>query len=126
MNPSIHPAVLAVALLATAPAIASDAHDKTAPTSEARGFTVLAQAAPATQAPAAALTDGEVRRIDRDQGKVTIKHGEIRNLEMPPMTMVFRVKDASMLDRLKPGDKIRFAADQVDGAYTVTQIEATK
>ena len=70
-----------------------------------------------------ALADGEVRRIDRAQGKVTIKHGEIRNLEMPPMTMVFRAKDPAALDRLKVGDKIRFAADQIDGAYTVTKIE---
>ena len=125
MNRSIHSAVLAAALLTAASAIANDAHHTAVPASETEALPVLAQAAPATQAPAATLTDGEVRRIDRDQGKVTIKHGEIRNLEMPPMTMVFRVKDPSMLDRLKPGDKIRFAADQVNGAFTVTRIEAT-
>jgi Cu/Ag efflux protein CusF len=70
-----------------------------------------------------ALSDGEVRRIDRQQGKVTLKHGEIKSLEMPPMTMVFQVKDTAMLDRLKVGDKIRFTADQIDGALVLTRIE---
>lgn len=73
---------------------------------------------------AAAMTDGEVRKIDRAQGKVTLKHGPIANLEMPPMTMVFKVADPKMLDSLKDGDKVRFSADRVNGAITVTAIEA--
>ncbi len=84
---------------------------------------LIATAAGATDA---ALADGEVRRIDRAQGKVTLKHGEISNLQMPPMTMVFRAKDPAVLDRLKVGDKVRFAADQIDGAFTVTRIEPVK
>lgn len=70
-----------------------------------------------------ALADGEVRRIDRQQGKVTLKHGEIKSLEMPPMTMVFRAKDPAMLDRLNVGDKIRFTAEHIDGAFVLTRIE---
>ena len=73
---------------------------------------------------AAAMTDGEVRKIDKAQGKVTLKHGPIANLEMPPMTMVFKVADPKMLDSLKDGDKVRFSADRVNGAITVTAIEA--
>ena len=80
-------------------------------------------AATAATAASQELSDGEVRRVDRQQGKVTLKHGEIKSMEMPPMTMVFHVKDTAMLDRLKVGDKIRFTADQIDGALVVTRIE---
>lgn len=72
---------------------------------------------------AQAMTEAEVRKIDREQGKITLKHGEIKNLDMPPMTMVFRVKEAAMLDKLKEGDKVGFTADKVGGQYTVTGIE---
>lgn len=77
-------------------------------------------------APSAALIDGEVRKVDKDAGKLTIKHGEIKNLEMPPMTMVFRVKDLAMLEQVKPGDKVRFEAQKVDGLLTVTRIQGEK
>jgi len=69
------------------------------------------------------LADGEVRKIDRDAGKLTLRHGAIANLEMPAMTMIFRVADPKLLDGLKPGDKLRFAAERIDGAITVTRIE---
>jgi Cu(I)/Ag(I) efflux system periplasmic protein CusF len=69
------------------------------------------------------MTEGEVRKIDKDAAKITIKHGEIKNLDMPPMTMVFRVKDGGMLDQVKEGDKIKFTADKIGGAFTVTGIE---
>ncbi len=74
----------------------------------------------------AAMSDGEVRRIDPESGKLTLRHGPITNLEMPGMTMVFRVADAKMLDALKPGDKVRFIADRINGAITVTHIEVVK
>jgi Cu(I)/Ag(I) efflux system periplasmic protein CusF len=77
-------------------------------------------------AQADALTDGEVRKVDREAKKITLKHGEIRNLAMPPMTMVFSAKDAATLDNVKPGDKVRFRAEKVDGGYAVTKIEAAK
>ena len=72
------------------------------------------------------MADGEVKKVDKDGGKVTIKHGDIKNLDMPGMTMVFRVKDAAMLDQLKAGDKIKFAADNVNGKLTVTKVEMAK
>jgi Cu/Ag efflux protein CusF len=82
-------------------------------------------AAPApTAAPAsdAAMTEGEVRKIDKAAGKLTLKHGAIKNLDMEPMTMVFRVADPAMLDQVKPGDKVRFSAEKVGGLLTVTRI----
>jgi len=72
-----------------------------------------------SQAP---MTAGEVTKIDKAGGKLTLKHGEIKHLDMPPMTMVFRVADAKMLDGLAVGSRVRFAAERVNGQYTVTQI----
>ena len=78
---------------------------------------------PAALAQAAPMADGEVRRIDKQQGKVTLRHGPIPSLDMGPMSMVFRVKDPTMLDRLKVGQKIRFEAAKVDGELTVMRFE---
>jgi Cu/Ag efflux protein CusF len=101
-------------------------------------LTVAALAAAATaltlsgaafaQTPAAdpAMADGEVRRIDKEQGKVTLRHGPIASLDMPAMTMVFRVASPKMLDAIKEGDRVKFAADKVNGAITVTAIEVAK
>lgn len=84
----------------------------------------------ATPAAAAAnsgeMADGEVRKIDKDAGKLTLKHGEIRNLDMPGMTMVFQVKESALLDKVKVGDKVRFRVEKAAGAYVVTAIEAVK
>jgi Cu/Ag efflux protein CusF len=66
----------------------------------------------------------EVRRIDKASGKVALKHGEIKNLDMPPMSMVFQIKDPSQLDALLVGQKVRFQAVQDKGAYWVVKIEA--
>lgn len=74
----------------------------------------------------AALAPGEVKKVDKDTGKVTIKHGPLDNLGMPAMTMVFRVKDPAMLDQFKPGDKINFLADKWNGALTVMRFEVAK
>jgi len=74
----------------------------------------------------AQLADGEIRKVDRDAGKLTIRHGEIKSLDMPPMTMVFRVKDPAMLDAVKAGDKVKFDAQKVGGQYVVTTIEQAK
>jgi Cu(I)/Ag(I) efflux system periplasmic protein CusF len=79
----------------------------------------------ATQA-SAAMSEGEVRKVDKDAKKITIKHGPLANLDMPPMTMVFQVKDPAMLDKVKAGDKVKFQAEKVDGSFTVTQIEPAK
>jgi Cu/Ag efflux protein CusF len=73
--------------------------------------------------PAGALSDGEVRRVDKDAKKITIKHGPLANLDMPAMTMVFQVKDPAMLDKVKAGDKVKFQAEKIGGGYAVTKIE---
>ena len=83
-------------------------------------------AATATSA-AADLTGGEVRKVDKEARKITIKHGEIKNLDMPPMTMVFQVKDAALLDKVKAGDNVRFAVEKnAAGAFVVTDIQPAK
>lgn len=74
----------------------------------------LAQAVP---------VDGQITKIDEAQGKVTLKHGPIKNLDMEGMTMVFAVADPAMLKAVKVGDKVKFEADRVNGRITVTKIE---
>ena len=104
--------LFAAAALAAAPAFAhTHGHD---------------HAAKGDAAAAGAKADAEVRKVDKDAGKITLKHGEIKNLDMPPMTMVFQVKDKAVLDTVKQGDKVKFTAEKVNGAYTVTSIEAAK
>lgn len=84
-----------------------------------------------TTAPAAApvatgalpWAEAEVRRVDAGAGAVTLRHGDIRNLDMPPMTMVFRTRDPKVLEGIKAGDKVRFTADRIDGTYTVLSME---
>lgn len=77
----------------------------------------LAQAVPA---------DGQVTRIDEASGKITLKHGPIKNLDMDSMTMVFRVKDPAMLKTVKPGDKVTFEAERIDGAITITKMQKAR
>ena len=104
----------------------------------AAGLLMLATAASLAQTPSAAasdshgshqaaqspeLSEGEITRWDPRTLRVTLRHGEIKNLEMPPMTMVFRVQDATVMGELKPGDKVRFRAEQLGGSYHVTRIE---
>ncbi|MEC5162001.1 MULTISPECIES: copper-binding protein [unclassified Janthinobacterium] len=93
----------------------------------ALAFGVAAAAAntPAAEA-ATPRSEGEVRKVDKEAGKMTIRHGELKNLGMPPMTMVFRAADPGMLERVKPGDKVSFVAQKVDGAITVTDIEVAR
>lgn len=71
----------------------------------------------------AASAEGEVRKIDAAQQKVTLKHGEIKALDMPPMTMAYRVQNGAALNAIAVGDKVRFSVEKVNGAYTVTQIQ---
>ena len=72
------------------------------------------------------MSEGEVRKVDPSTKKITIKHGELKNLDMPAMTMVFQVADPAMLGKVKAGDKIKFRADKVNGALTVMEIEPVK
>jgi Cu(I)/Ag(I) efflux system periplasmic protein CusF len=80
-------------------------------------------------APAAStlpIATAEIRKIDLENKKITLKHGEIKNLDMPSMTMVFAVNDAVMLDKLAAGDKVMFTADKVGSTFTVISIEKAK
>ena len=72
---------------------------------------------------AAPKVSGEIRKVDADAGKITIRHGEIPNLEMPAMTMVFRAASPDMLDKVKTGDQVLFTATKENGVLTVTSIE---
>jgi len=105
-----------VLLIAAAPALrAQSSHDGHA--GHGSGA-----AATAGQAADGSMTAAEVRRVDREARRITLKHEEIRSLDMPPMTMVFQVRDAALLDGLQAGDRVRFAAQKIDGAYVVTAI----
>lgn len=92
---------------------------------------VSAQTAPAAEAmapkaAAADMAEGEIRKISKDTGKLTIKHGAIKNLDMPPMTMTFNAKDPAMLDNIAVGDKVRFTVIDKDGKMTVTELQPVK
>ena len=104
-------AISTLALLAPLAVNAADEHHKPAA---------------ASTASATDMTDGEVRKIDMEAGKLTLKHGDIKSLDMPGMTMVFVVKDKAMLDKLKTGDKVKFKAINDGGKFTVTEIQPAR
>ena len=109
--------LVALAALGTSPAWSQAAHD------HGHG----AEAKPiATATAAAPSNEGEVRKVDKEHAKVTIKHGEIKSLNMPPMTMTYPVTDAAMLDKVKAGDKVLFSAVTDKGKLTVTGIKLVK
>ena len=105
------------AILAAALALPAFAEEKQS-TAGSSASGASAQSAP--------VAEGEVRKVDKDAKKITIKHGPLANLDMPPMTMVFQVKDPAMLEQVKAGDKVKFQAEKVGGAFTVTRIEPAK
>ncbi|MGJ7498561.1 copper-binding protein [Variovorax sp. RT4R15] len=80
----------------------------------------------ANTAAASELAEGEIRKVDRENKKLTIKHGPLKNLDMPGMTMVFQVKEDTMLDKVEVGAKVRFNAEKLDGKFVVTDIEAAR
>ena len=82
--------------------------------------------APAGQAMAVEPTDGEVRKVDRKGRKITLKHGEIKNLGMAPMAMQFEVRNRALIDKLKVGDKVRFKAIYQGGKYIATEIRPAR
>jgi Cu/Ag efflux protein CusF len=105
----VHATVAAAVLAAAVPALAQHSHNHGTPAKPA-----------AANAP---LSEGEVRKIDLAGGKVTLRHGPLANLDMPPMTMSFAVTDRAALEKLKVGDKVRFRAEQKGSDYVVTKIE---
>jgi Cu(I)/Ag(I) efflux system protein CusF len=74
----------------------------------------------------AQMIDGEVTKVDESAGKITIKHGPMKKFDMEGMTMVFRAKDPAILKQVKPGDKIKFEADKINGQFTVMKVEKKK
>lgn len=78
----------------------------------------------ALAADTADLSEGEIRKVDKAAAKLTIKHGELKNLDMPAMTMVFQVKDKAWLEKLKAGDKVRFRVEKLGADYVVTVVES--
>jgi len=84
---------------------------------------VSSQANVKTSGDAVAMTVGEIKRIDKESARITIKHNELKNLDMPAMTMVFQVKNLSILDQVEVGDQVSFVADSVDGKLVITRLE---
>lgn len=112
MSNALYVPLFAAAMLAQ-PAFANDAHH-----SKKSDGQILAQAD--------SMSTAEVRKVDKDAKKITLKHGPIKNLDMPGMTMVFHVSDPAMLDQVKTGDKVKFSADNIGDKMTVTKIEPDK
>ena len=77
-----------------------------------------------TKSAALSLADGEIKKVDKEAGKITVKHGPLVDLGMPAMTMVFKVKDAAMLEQVKAGDKVKFTVEKINGAFTITELQA--
>ena len=77
----------------------------------------------ATSLAQAPQASGEVTKIDKVTSRITLKHGEIKNLDMPPMTMIFRVRDGKMIDAVAVGDRVRFTAEKIEGSYMLTAID---
>jgi Cu/Ag efflux protein CusF len=92
-------------------------------TSAVASLPAFAQAAAKS---AAEMTDAEVRKVDKEQKKITLKHGEIKDLDMPAMTMVFNVSDVAVLENLQAGDKVRFRASNEGGKFTATELQPVK
>ena len=102
-------------LLSTFAAVAAAQHQHHAPATT-----------PAAQAASTDFAEGEVRKVDKAAGKVIIKHGEIRSVNMGPMTMMFDVKSPALLDKIAAGDKVKFRVEEIKGDYVVTDIEKAK
>lgn len=107
-------AALSIGAIIAAPAASAQAQDHAL--HEAAGM----QSEPAQK------SSGEIVKVDKDAARVTIKHGPLLNLKMPGMTMAFKVKNTAMLEQVKAGDKVGFVAEKVNGAITVTTLEAAK
>ena len=72
------------------------------------------------------MVEGEIKKINRENKKMTIKHGDIKSLDMPGMTMVFQIRDTSLLETFKAGDKVKFVAEKLDGGFVVTGMQLAK
>ncbi|MFM0207146.1 copper-binding protein [Paraburkholderia sediminicola] len=107
-------AFAALGAIAAAPAFAGD---------DMAGMNMSTKPAASTESANAALTDAEVRKVDLASGMVTLKHGALRNVGMPAMTMAFKAKDASMVKQIHEGDKVKVRIEDVDGTLTIVKLE---
>ena len=116
---------LAVALLLSANYVAASGNhgDHGKPIAKPAASTAAPTAVPTTTAADTDMTDAEVRKVDADNQKITLKHGFIKNLDMPGMTMVFTAKEKAQLTGLTAGDKVKFTVEMVEGKFTVTNIK---
>ena len=119
-----------IVLLAFAGALSLAGAASAQPSKSMADMPAMAEKAPAAggseTGAASDLSEGEIRKVDKDNKKLTIKHGPLKNLDMPGMTMVFGVKDDGMLDKVETGAKVRFLAEKIDGKIVVTKIEAAR
>lgn len=99
---------------------------KSAKKSLVRALAVASLALPVSLFAAADLSEGTVKKIDMPSQRVMLAHGPIANIGMPPMTMMFKVKEAAMLKKLKDGDKVRFRVEEIGNDYTIVRIEAVR
>jgi Cu(I)/Ag(I) efflux system periplasmic protein CusF len=116
---------LAVSLTLAAPALLP-ALSTAAPEAEKTVAAPAVTAANAASDASAETTLAEIKKIDKDAKKITLKHEEIKSLDMPPMTMVFQIKDNAMVEGLNAGDKVKFHAEKTKSGYAVSSIEAMK
>ena len=103
--------------------LSAGAFAQTAPAPAANAAGTAQPSSSSAAMPTKDMAEAEVRRVDKDSKKVTLKHGPIKNLDMPSMTMVFQVRDAALFDKLVAGEKIMFTAEQLQGAYVITGVE---
>lgn len=110
--------MLGLAVAAAIPLVASArTHDHSTPAATTK---------PAGTPAATPQSDGEIKKVDKDAGKITVKHGPLANLDMGPMTMLFRVKDPAMLEQVKAGDKVKMTVEKLNGALTITALQVAK
>ena len=117
-------AVFAATLAISPAAFADSDHGKKG--HSGHGASSQSASSQGASAQTADMAEGEIRRVDKDAKKITIKHGPLQSLDMPAMTMVFQVRDLAQLEQVQVGDKVKFSAEKLGGAYTVTSIEKAK
>ena len=121
MKTAVTVTFFAIAGVISMPAMAASHHEA------AHGAAEHNHAAMSTKAqPAMPWSDGQVKKVDKAAGKVTVSHGPLANLDMPAMTMIFRVKDIAWLNQMKSGDNIRFVAENINNSLTIVQVEPAK